>query len=445
ASAAEALADAEALVEGLRQQQLPRLASGRAADLVLRLRVFGFHLARLDLRQHSRVHEQAMTEVLRARGLAADYAGLDEAERVRLLSGLLDGRDLAGPDDASWAETTTDTLALLRAQARLRQELGPDALGVYIISMTDGLSDVLEPLVLARLAGAPAGASPLDVVPLFETIEDLHRCAGLMRDLFALPAYAAHLQRAGRRQQIMLGYSDSNKDGGFLAANWNLYRAQEELSATCGAAGVDLLLFHGRGGAIGRGGGPAHRAIVAQPAGTVRGRLRLTEQGEVAFARYGHPEIAHRHLEQILHAVLTATHREAAAGAQAPPAEWRDTMERLAASALQAYTALVHDEPAFLDYFHEATPIETVAALRIGSRPARRQGGRRLEDLRAIPWVFSWTQSRIGLPGWYGVGTALAAERAAGGRSAAGRLRAMYRGWPFFRSLLDNAQLGLGK
>jgi phosphoenolpyruvate carboxylase len=283
------------------------------------------------------------------------------------------------------------------------------------------------------------------VVPLFETIDDLSRCAGLMRELFALPAYARHLAARGRRQQVMLGYSDSNKDGGFVAANWHLYRAQEELSAACREEGVDLLLFHGRGGAIGRGGGPAQRAILGQPPGTVRGRLRLTEQGEVAFARYGHPEIAHRHLEQMLHALLTATLRDEQAEAAAPAPEWREAMDRLTATSFQAYRALVHEQPGFLEYFHLATPIEVVSALRIGSRPARRQGGRRLEDLRAIPWVFSWTQSRHGLPGWFGLGAALERERAQGGEPALLRLRAMYDGWPFFRSLLDNAQISLGK
>lgn len=443
--AAEALADAEALVAGLAGHGLSRLAAGAAADLVARLRVFGFHLARLDLRQHSAVHEQAMAEVLRARGVASDYAALAEEDRVRLLSEVLARPAAEGADDPSWSERTADTMALLRAEARLREELGPEAMGPFIVSMTDGLSDMLEPLVLARLAGGTARRRPLEVVPLFETVDDLRRCAGLMRRLFALPVYAAHLDALGRHQQIMLGYSDSNKDGGFLAANWHLYRAQEDLAAAGRDAGVDLLLFHGRGGAIGRGGGPSQRAILGQPPGTLRGRLRLTEQGEVAFARYGHPEIAHRHLEQMLHAVLTASLRDETELAAGPAAEWRETMERLSAAALQAYVSLVHEEPSFLDYFHEATPIEAVTSLRIGSRPARRQGGRKLADLRAIPWVFSWTQSRHGLPGWFGVGTALEREREQGGRSALDRLRAMYRGWPFFRSVLDNAQISLGK
>jgi phosphoenolpyruvate carboxylase len=437
AAAGEALADAQALVDGLREMGLTRLAEGGAADLVTCLRVFGFHLARLDLRQHSAVHERALAEILRE-----DYARLTETERVRLLSELLERPAPAAASGAAWSDETAEALALFRAAARLRGELGEQALGPYIVSMTDGLSDVLEPLVLARLAGAAPEQAPLEVVPLFETIDDLRRCAGLMRALFALPAYARHLQARGSGQQIMLGYSDSNKDGGFVSANWHLYRAQEELSAACREAGVDLTLFHGRGGAIGRGGGPAQRAILGQPPGTVRGRLRLTEQGEVAFARYGHPDIAHRHLEQMIHAVLTATLRDEQGQAAAPPEEWRDAMQRLSDAALEAYAALVHRQPALLDYFHQATPIEAISSLRIGSRPARRQGGHRLADLRAIPWVFAWTQSRHGLPGWYGVGAALARDAQG---AALARLRDMYRGWPFFRSVIDNAQISLGK
>jgi phosphoenolpyruvate carboxylase len=236
----------------------------------------------------------------------------------------------------------------------------------------------------------------------------------------------------------MLGYSDSNKDGGFLTANWELYGAQRALGEVCRDAGVELTLFHGRGGAIGRGGGPAGRAIGAQPAGALNGRLRLTEQGEVAFARYAHPGIAHRHLEQLAHAVMRASLQ--AAGNEPRP-DWADAIESASARALARYRRLVYDDPGFIAYFRAATPIDAVSGLRIGSRPPRRRGGDRIEDLRAIPWVFSWTQCRHGLPGWFGLGTALLAEVEAGG----GRLAEMYRGWPFFRSLVDNAQLGLGR
>jgi len=466
----EALADAEALRASLAAQGATRLAEGRARDLVVRLRVFGFHLARLDLRQHSAAHEEALSELLRP--LGHDYAALDEEARVGLLAGLLEEEAPPSVGAGPWSERTAETLALFRAEDRLQRELGPAAIGPCIVSMTAGVSDMLEPLVLARLAApdAPPRAHALEVVPLFETIDDLQRCPALMRALFALPAYRRRLEAASRRQQVMLGYSDSNKDGGFTTANWSLYGAQEELAAACREEGVELLLFHGRGGAIGRGGGPAQRAILGQPPRTVGGRLRLTEQGEVTFARYGQANIAHRHLEQMIHAVITASVRDRGLGAESrrdgspqgprdgidsrrvPPEgrgplapEWREAMQRLSDTAGAAYRALVARESGLLDYFHEATPIDAITSLRIGSRPARRQGGRRLEDLRAIPWVFSWTQSRVGLPGWFGLGAALSRERAQGGAGAEARLRAMYGGWPFFRSLIDNAQLSLGK
>jgi phosphoenolpyruvate carboxylase len=445
AQAEDVKADARLLREDLRARGAARLAEGAVRDLERRLEVFGFRLARLDFREHSSVNAAAMAEVLRQAGVEADYLALGEEQKVALLA-----RELGNPRPlvaahASFSPQTTEVLALFATIARAHAELGPDAGDVYIISMTGGASDVLAPLLFAKEAGlfepARGGApaqSALEVVPLFETIDDLDRCAGLMRALFALPAYREHLQARGNRQQIMLGYSDSNKDGGFVTANWKLYGAQQALAEACQEAGVTLLLFHGRGGAIGRGGGPTNRAIMGQPPGTLNGRLRLTEQGEVTFARYAHPDIAHRHLEQTLHAVLLGSLR---ASAQGPRDEWRQAMEAAAAEGHGSYRRLVHEDPDFVSYFHEATPIDLVTDLRIGSRPARRKGGDRIEDLRAIPWVFSWTQSRHGLPGWYGLGSALAplVER------EAARLAEMYREWPFFRSLIDNAQLSLGR
>ena len=431
-----------------------RIADGALLDLERRIDVFGFHLARLDLRQHSQVHAAAMAELLRACGITPDYAALDEPDRVALLARELErpGRDTA-PPPAGLSPETAEVLEVFAAASRLQEEFGPEAVNVYVVSMTAGTSDILEPLYFARRAGlfvpARSGAetrSTLHVVPLFETIDDLRRCAGLMRGLFALPVYAAHLSAWGGRQQVMLGYSDSDKDGGFVTANWELYQAQRALAAACREAGVELLLFHGRGGAIGRGGGPTNRAILGQPPGTLQGRLRWTEQGEVAFARYGHADIAHRHLEQTIHAVVRASLRDAEAPRAAEPRpEWTAAMERMAATAHAAYRALVYDDPEFVRYFRQATPIDQVADLRIGSRPAKRKDGGRIEDLRAIPWVFSWTQSRHGLPGWYGLGSAVARELRDEGRTGRTRLRAMYRRWPFFRSLLDNAQLSLGR
>jgi phosphoenolpyruvate carboxylase len=340
-------------------------------------------------------------------------------------------------------------LSVFRTLRRLQDEVGPEACNVYVVSMTAGISDVLVPLLLAKEAGlvqAEAGGRPrrcdLSVVPLFETIDDLRRSGGLMRQLLERPEYAEYVRARGGLQQIMLGYSDSNKDGGFVTSNWELYRAQQELADVCRAAGVKLLLFHGRGGAIGRGGGPTHRAILAQPAGSVDGRFRFTEQGEVAFARYAHADIAHRHLEQVVHAVLEASLGQEGATGERPRPEWLEAMDRFSGAAFRAYRRLVYEDPDFVEYFRHATPIREIEGLRIGSRPARRKSSDRVEDLRAIPWVFSWTQSRHGLPGWLGVGTAFSEEAAGQG---AGRLAEMYEHWPFFQSLLENAQLSLGR
>jgi phosphoenolpyruvate carboxylase len=450
----ELLADLGIMAASLLRARAARLAGGALHDLVRRVRVFGFHLARLDLRQHSAVHSSAMAEVLATAGVHEEYASLDEPARVELLT-----KELANPRPLTWPDgdytpQTREVLDVFRSTRRLQHELGTQACNVYIISMTAGVSDVLVPLLLAKEAGlfmpGDAGAAPrssLQIVPLFETIDDLRRCADLMRQTFALPVYRRQLTAWGGLQQIMLGYSDSDKDGGFVTANWELYQAQRALGEACREAGVTLMLFHGRGGAIGRGGGPTNRAIMGQPPGTLDGRLRLTEQGEAAFARYANPSIAYRHLEQTINAVLRASLRAEGGTdrAVAPRPEWTDALEAIAAAALRTYRSLVYDDSEFVRYFKQATPIDQIAQLRIGSRPSRRQAGDRIEDLRAIPWVFSWTQSRHGIPGWYGLGTAFEAIRAQGGEAAGRLLGEMYHDWPFFRSLLDNAQLALGK
>jgi phosphoenolpyruvate carboxylase len=450
----EMLADVAAMREALRGLRGHRIADGALRDLQRRVEVFGFHLARLDLRQHSQVHAAAADEVLRAAGIAPDYASLDERARVAVLTRALESPGPLETGRGVWSDQTAEVLAVFAAARGLQEEMGTEALDVYIVSMTAGVSDVLEPLLFAKAAGLfqprTGGRPPrstLHVVPLFETIDDLHRCAGLMRELFALPAYAAHLEAWGRAQQVMLGYSDSNKDGGFVTASWELYKAQRALAEACREAGIELLLFHGRGGAIGRGGGPTGRAILGQPPGTLDGRLRLTEQGEVAFARYSNPDIAHRHLEQVVNAVVRASLKapDGAASARRERVEWTAAMDRMSAKAAAAYHRLVYEDPGFIDYFRQATPIDEVADLRIGSRPARRQRGGRIQDLRAIPWVFSWTQSRHGIPGWFGLGAALAEEMRRDGEDGRRRLQALYGEWAFFRSLLDNAQISLGK
>jgi phosphoenolpyruvate carboxylase len=460
---AELLADLRLIAASLRGQRGERLARGAVADLVRQVEVFGFHLARLDLRQHSGVHRAAVADILRQAGVEQDYESLDEASRVKVLSReIASRRPLVWPE-GSYAPETAELLAVFRTARRAQEDLGQQTCNVYIISMTAGASDVLTPLLLAKEVGlfAPARegqppVSSLQIVPLFETIEDLHRCPDLMKGLFELPVYAQQLRAWGGVQQIMLGYSDSNKDGGYVTANWELYQAQRNLAAVCRQAGVQLLLFHGRGGAIGRGGGPTNRAILGQPPGTLAGRLRLTEQGEVTFARYANPSIAHRHLEQTINAVLRASLRDAAGrlsmptshgdgpGAGLPSAAWLDAMEAISAEARRAYRSLVYDDEQFLDYFHQATPIDQITELRIGSRPARRRASIGIQELRAIPWVFSWNQSRHGLPGWYGMGSALGAF-ASSDRGAPDTLRQMCEAWPFFRSLVDNAQLSLGR
>jgi phosphoenolpyruvate carboxylase len=437
--------DLRLMADSLRLHRGARIADGVLADLLRRVSVFGFHLARLDLRQHGRVLAAAAAEVLRAAGVESDLLARDLPDRARILA-----REIENPRpllraQGPYSPETAEAIALFQTVGRLQEELGPEACNVFIVSMTAGTADVLAPLLLAKETGLFDPATPrstLQVVPLFETIDDLHRAAGLMRELFALPVYARHLQAWNGLQQIMLGYSDSNKDGGFVTANWELYRAQQSLVAACREAGATLLLFHGRGGAIGRGGGPTGRAIMAQPPGALSGRLRLTEQGEVAFARYAHSGIAHRHLEQTIHAVFRASLGPVGEGAHDG---WTAEMEALSPLALESYRRLVYGQPDFVRYFHQATPIDAITGLRIGSRPARREDSGLIEDLRAIPWVFSWTQSRHGLPGWYGLGGAYAAHVQARGTEAPRRWAEMYREWPFFRSLIDNAQLSMGK
>ena len=447
-SAADLREDLTVIADSLRAAGAARLADGQLKDVLRRAEVFGFHLARLDLRQHSQVHEGVVAEILRAAGVVEDYASLDEEGRVAVLvRELTSPRPLVRPHEA-YSPETAEALAVFDCARRLQGELGREVCDVYVVSMTAGASDLLEPLLLAREAGLARlddgePRSTLQVVPLFETIDDLNGCGDLMRRLFALPVYRRHLAAWGDLQQVMVGYSDSNKDGGFVTANWQLYEAQRALAAACREAGVRLYLFHGRGGAVGRGGGPTSRAILAQPRGTLAGRLRVTEQGEVAFTHYGHQGIALRHLEQMTNAVLRAS--LTADAVPDPEPAWVGAMTRLADAAYDAYRRTIRDDPALMTYFHHTTPIDLVADLRIGSRPTKRKSGNRLEDLRAIPWVFSWTQSRNGLPGWYGLGSAFEALRAAEGDAAVQLLQRMTREWPFFRSLLENAQMSLGR
>jgi phosphoenolpyruvate carboxylase len=441
-NAQEFLDDLYLVRDSLNANNGERLARGRLARLIRAVEVFGFHLATLDIRQHAERHRAALSEIMERYSLAQGYAQMAESARVALLSHeILSDRPLTARLDFS--EATNETVELFRLIRRARQEVGENAIQTYIISMTTQVSNVLEVLLLARDAGL---AGQLDVSPLFETIDDLLAAPQIMADLFDNASYRQHLAARGNRQQIMIGYSDSNKDGGYLRANWMLFQAQRNLARTCDEYGIQLTLFHGRGGTLGRGGGPSNRAILAQPPESVRGRIRLTEQGEVVSSRYDDEAIAHRHLEQLVNAVLLSSGRRPVYEKET---EWAAIMEELSVAAYTQYRSLV-EKPTFVRYFHEATPIDHVDQLNIGSRPARRKKTEAIFDLRAIPWVFAWTQSRVNLPSWYGVGTALTnwlTDQQTGvlNEERLSSLREIYATWPFFRTVLDNVQVGLGK
>lgn len=421
-----------------------------AADLIPlchQAQIFGLHTARLDLRQYSDVHTEFLAELCQQLGLEDQFSRRSAAERADRLTYLLQ----QSPPDLSVITDLTPTSQelhlLLQMVRRGMAFYGRELIGPYIISMTHGVEDVLAVLLLTYWYQINLAADQqqdwLPIVPLFETREDLEAAPAIMADLFTHPVYGRHLTRLNREQTVMIGYSDSNKDAGYLTANWALYLAQETL-AQCGRDhNITLTLFHGRGGTIARGGGPANRAILAQPPETVRGRIRITEQGEVIGERYGHPAIARRHLEQVVHAVLMASSPLREVGPITPEPEWRQAMEMLSAAAYQAYRQFIYETPDLLTYWQQATPIAEISQLRIGSRPSRRASQATFTSLRAIPWGFSWMQSRHVLPGWYGVGTALAAYAQTPEQLAT--LQTMYRRWPFFHAVLDNAQLALAK
>jgi phosphoenolpyruvate carboxylase len=413
----------------------PVLAGGALETLRRQLESFGLHAARLDIREDSGRIAAALGEIFVGLGIDEDFAGRDEPARRRVVLDQLAGEPLA-PAMVGLAvrgETSGEAWRLFRLIGRAQSIYGRESLGPFIVSMTTGPADLLSVLLLARWAGCEAG---LQIVPLFETLDDLDAAPRILEELFALSAYRTHLETGGGEQMVMIGYSDSNKDGGYLAANWALYRAQESIARVCEAHQVVLTIFHGRGGTVARGGGPAGRAIRAQPAGTLRGRFRVTEQGETIASRYADAELARRHLHQIVSAVLLTS---ASPTIPHVPERWASAMQRTAAAAREAYLDLVERTPGFLDYWRAATPIDEISRLRLGSRPtARRSGALTRSGVRAIPWVFSWMQSRFNLPGWYGLGAALDAVEAS-------QLREMYAGWPFFRALLDNAEMSLLK
>jgi phosphoenolpyruvate carboxylase len=415
----------------------PALANAHVQAVRARFETFGFHTARLDIREDAGRLAAALGEILQALGLDPDFAEHDDRTRAMRLLRLLADHPPKPSDLAAAAAVAGDAggeaWRLFRLLARAQGIYGRELLGPLIISMTRGPADVLAVLLLTRWMNCPPG---LSIVPLFETLDDLAAGPRILADLFGLDVYRAHLAGCGMEQMVMIGYSDSNKDGGYLGANWALYQAQESIAQVCREHGVTLTLFHGRGGTVARGGGPAGRAIRAQPPGTVGGRFRVTEQGETIASRYADPDLAHRHLEQIVSAVLLAS-----VGSPAPDVSprWRAALDTMAGASRSAYHDLVEQTPGFLDYWRAATPIEEISRLRLGSRPTgRRRGTLTRADVRAIPWVFSWMQSRFNLPGWYGLGTALESDEA-------GILAEMYAEWPFFRALLDNTEMSLLK
>ncbi|MEX1177946.1 MAG: phosphoenolpyruvate carboxylase [Nitriliruptor sp.] len=438
ASADELVADLQLLRASLREVGAHAIADGRVWDLECQARVFGFHLVTLDLRQHAGRHREAFTALYRRYGEHDDYAGLAEADKVELLVTELTSPRPLTPAIIDLEDDHRATFELFRLLRRAHQRLGPDACDTYVISMTERASDVLAVLTMARDAGVD---ERLDVVPLFETVDDLHRAPEVMTALFELPVYREHLAARGDGQQVMIGYSDSNKDGGYLTATWQLQRVQRALADVSEQHGIELTLFHGRGGSIGRGGGPANAAIRAQPPRSVAGRLKLTEQGEVIAARYREPDLAHRHLEQVLHATLVTT-----IPSQEPSSTARvdEVLDACADHAREAYRDLVHDTPELVDYLHEATPIDAIAELNLASRPARRSAGRGIEDLRAIPWGFGWTQCRIHLPAWYGVGTGFTAW-AGEDPDRWAELTELHGGSPLLQVTLANVSMALAK
>jgi phosphoenolpyruvate carboxylase len=486
ASAAELASDLHVIEASLAQHHGSALAEPRLKPLLRALEVFGFHLASVDLRQNSSDHEAVVSELLKAAQWHQNYVALEEQDKRALLLRVLDDpRPLSIPSHAYSAHAQKE-LAIFKAAYALRSSLGQAAVRHYIISHTESVSDLLEVLVLQKETGLMTGTLSLDgrhdliVVPLFETIDDLRNAAAIMRDFYALPGIVQQVKRSGLDQEVMLGYSDSNKDGGIFTSNWELYQAEVALvdvfDGIFAQYNIRLRMFHGRGGTVGRGGGPSYDAILAQPAGTVRGQIRLTEQGEVIASKYANPEIGRRNLETLVAATIEASLLPPTTKV---PGLFLDTAQWLSGTSMAAYRHLVYDTPQFDTYFFESTPIQEIAQLNLGSRPASRKTGQRIEDLRAIPWTFSWGQCRLALPGWFGFGSAienflegddpaLASNRranqsngpvkrkpAAGASNSTARLadrkqrlallQRMAKEWPFFKTLLSNMDMVMAK
>ena len=449
---AELRADLDAIDDSLRTYGSALLADDRLALLREGVCVFGFHLCGLDMRQNSDVHEEVVGELLAWAGVHPDYGALPEDERVALLADELSIRRPLVGDHAQLSDLARSELDVVRAAAHAVERYGPAAVPNYVISMCRSVSDILEAAILLKEAGlldisGPEPYCPVAISPLFETIDDLHNGAAILHAMLELPVYRAMVAARGECQEVMLGYSDSNKDGGYLASSWAVYRAELALVEVARKTGIRLRLFHGRGGTVGRGGGPSYQAILAQPPGAVNGSLRLTEQGEVIAAKYAEPQMARRNLESLLAATLESTLLDVEGlGEAAEPAY--AVLDEVATLAQRAYAELVHDTPGFVDYFMASTPVSEIGSLNIGSRPTSRKPTASISDLRAIPWVLAWSQSRVMLPGWYGTGSAFEQWIAAGPESESERvqiLHELYERWPFFRSVLSNMAQVLAK
>jgi len=454
--AQEFVADLRTIEDSLNANHGAALVAQRLHPLIRAVEVFGFHLATVDLRQSSDKHEEVVAELLSTARIEANYSKLDEAGKRSLLMGLLNDARALQVHGANYSAHTQSELAIFAMAKVMRERFGVEAIRHYIISHTETVSDLLEVLLLQKEVGLMRGTldaqatNDLIVVPLFETIEDLRNAAPIMREFYALPGIAELVKRSGSEQDIMLGYSDSNKDGGIFTSNWELYRAEialvELFDEVASSHKIQLRMFHGRGGTVGRGGGPSYEAILAQPPGTVRGQIRLTEQGEVIGSKYANPEIGRRNLETLVAATLEATLLQPTKSATKA---FLDAAAELSQNSMGAYRALVYDTPGFTEYFFSSTPIREIAELNIGSRPASRKATQRIEDLRAIPWGFSWGQCRLTLPGWYGFGAAVQAFVKTGTpavqKERTALLQKMYKQWPFFRTLLSNMDMVMAK
>jgi phosphoenolpyruvate carboxylase len=443
--AEEFIAELDIVIQSLERHGAFYLSRGRMGELRRAAEVFGFHLAPLDMRQHSAVHEQVVSELLAKAGIT-DYAQQDEAtRRANLLAALQAGNQFSAELDG-FSPTVRGELQLMHAAAEIHSRFGCNALPNYIISKADAVSDVLEVALMLQQSGLlKDGNLQVNIIPLFETIDDLRGGGAIMDALFSLPWYRELLKQSrNNTQEVMLGYSDSNKDGGYLTANWELYKAELDLVEVFNKHGVELRLFHGRGGTVGRGGGPSYQAILAQPPGSVNAQIRITEQGEVISSKYSDPEIGRRNLEILVAATMEATLMDYPHNADGNP-EFMRIMEAMSLDAIAAYRKLVYETPGFTEFFFAATPIREIAELNIGSRPSSRKAMARIEDLRAIPWVFSWGLTRILLPGWFGFGSAVKKFVEREGQAGLDQLRAMHKNWAFFSGLLSNMDMVLSK